>query len=68
MYLGHIISFEGVKVDPSKVAVMLDWPTPANVKSLWGFMDLTNFKHYRSIGGPLTQLLKKNGFFMDGRG
>lgn len=33
-YLGHIVSGKGVSPDPSKVQVMLQWPTPASVKGL----------------------------------
>lgn len=33
-YLGHIIYEEGVKVDPSKLHSILDWPRPKNVKFL----------------------------------
>ena len=33
-YLGHIISKEGVKVDPRNIQSMKEWPQPNNVSKL----------------------------------
>jgi hypothetical protein len=30
-YLGHIISEQGIKVDPEKIEAIRGWPTPRNV-------------------------------------
>lgn len=35
-YLGHLVSATGVAADPSKLEVMKAWPTPTNIKQLWG--------------------------------
>ena len=39
-YLGHIISNEGIFVDPEKIEAILNWPTPKNVTDVRSFMGL----------------------------
>ncbi|GJV70246.1 transposon Tf2-6 polyprotein, partial [Tanacetum coccineum] len=66
-YLRHVISVQGVAVDPSKIVAMQNWPIPTNIKQLRGFLGLTTyyrkfFKDFASLSRSLTQLLKKNSF------
>ncbi|XP_054820707.1 uncharacterized protein LOC129319639 [Prosopis cineraria] len=66
-YLGHVVAANGVSMDLSKVAAVQQWPTPANVSQLRGFLGLTGYYRrfihkYASIAQPLTRLLQKNGF------
>jgi hypothetical protein len=64
-YLGVIITPDGVKMDPSKVKTIIDWPTPKSVKQLQSFLGFANFyrrfiDNYSGITKPLTQLLHKD--------
>ena len=38
MYLGFVISADGLKMDPNKVKAFLEWPTPKNVGEVRSFM------------------------------
>ena len=51
LYLGHIISAQGVHMDPEKIRVIIEWPTPVNLTQLRGFLGLVG-----SIGGLLVDI------------
>ena len=42
-FLGHIVSGDGVKVDPGKTSVVRDWPTPTSVTHVRAFLGLCNY-------------------------
>lgn len=42
-YLGHVISYQGVSTDPSKIKDVMDWPEPDNATKLRGFLGLTGY-------------------------
>ncbi|GJP40908.1 hypothetical protein CLOM_g571 [Closterium sp. NIES-68] len=64
-FLGHIVSAQGVHVDPKKIEAVRTWKTPENVKELQQFLGFANYYNrfvpqYAKIAAPLTDLLKKN--------
>ncbi|XP_019240631.1 PREDICTED: uncharacterized protein LOC109220626 [Nicotiana attenuata] len=66
-YLGHIISAQGLSVDPAKIAAIQQWPVPRSVKDVRSFLGLAGYyrrfiHHYAAIAGPLLDLLRKDSF------
>ncbi|CAI7809425.1 unnamed protein product, partial [Closterium sp. NIES-54] len=64
-FLGHMVSAQGVHVDPKKIEAVRTWKTPENVKELQKFLGFANYYNrfvpqYAKIATPLTNLLKKN--------
>ena len=67
-FLGHIISEEGVKVDPTKIADVVNWKRPSNVTEIRNFLGLAGYyrrfvKDFSKIAGPLSSLTRKNEKF-----
>lgn len=62
-YLGFIISANGIKTNPSKVAAIQALKTPTTIKALRSFLGISGFyrrfiKDYAKIAKPLTLLLR----------
>ncbi|KAH6588894.1 hypothetical protein BASA50_010428 [Batrachochytrium salamandrivorans] len=70
-YLGYIISSNGIRMDPSKISAVQEWPTPRKVRDLQVFLGFTNFyrsliKDYSNMTCHLTKLFKKDSPFVWG--
>ncbi|KAJ9514950.1 hypothetical protein QJQ45_002759 [Haematococcus lacustris] len=42
-FLGHIISAQGISVDPCKVTAISEWPVPTSLKTLQSFLGAANY-------------------------
>ena len=61
VYLGHIVSKQGIEVDPKKVEVIRKWPKPRTVTDVRSFLGFTNYYRkfmfrYAQIAKPLNEL------------
>ena len=67
-FLGHVLSTEGIAVDPSKVKDVLDWLPPTTVTQIRSFLGLAGYyrrfiEGFSKISKPMTELLKKDKKF-----
>ncbi|KAJ8771673.1 hypothetical protein K2173_026850 [Erythroxylum novogranatense] len=68
IFLGHIVTGEGIQVDPSKVEAVLKWEAPRNVSEIRSFLGLVGYyrrfvEGFSLISAPLKKLLRKNVTF-----
>ena len=64
-FLGHIISREGLAVDPMKIEAIVKWESPKTVLEVRSFLGLTGYyrrfvKGFSSIAYPMTRLTRKD--------
>jgi hypothetical protein len=72
IYLGHIVGGGELKIDPSKIKVILDWPKPNNVIEVRIFLGASQYwrtfiVNFSSIAAPLHACDKHQASFPMGR-
>ncbi|KAL0537464.1 hypothetical protein IC582_026442 [Cucumis melo] len=68
-FLGHVVSSEGVSVDPTKIEAVTNWPRPSTVSEIRSFLGLVGYyrrfvEDFSRIASPLTQLTRKGTPFV----
>ena len=64
-FLGHLVSEEGIRVDPRKIEVIIEWKPSRNVTEVRSFLGLASYyrrfvKRFSMTRAPMTRLLQKN--------
>ena len=72
IFLGHVVSAQGVSVVPDKIQSILDWETPKSVKDVRSFLGLAGYyrrfiEGFSKLAKPMTDLLKKPGLLKKGK-
>jgi hypothetical protein len=67
--LGHVISPEGIMVDPAKVTEVLEWKPPMSVSHVRSFLGLDGYYrrlilNFSKIAKPMTKLSKKGNTYV----
>ena len=63
-FLGHVVSKEGISVDPVKIEAVSAWSAPKNVSEIRSFLGLAGYyrrfvEGFSKIAAPLTALTMK---------
>jgi hypothetical protein len=63
VFLGHVLTVEGVAVDPTKIEAVTEWQQPRNITDIRSFFGLAGYyrrfiENLSKIAKPMTELLK----------
>jgi len=68
VFLGHVISKDGIATDPDKTRAVTEWPVPRSLRDVRAFLGLAGYyrrfvEGFAAIAGPLHSMLGKGGKF-----
>ena len=61
VFLGHLVTQEGMKVNPDNISKVQDWPVPQNVREVESFLGFANYhrqhiRDYAKLTEPMYRL------------
>ena len=67
-FLGHVVSGDGISVDPDKTKAVMDWPRPMIVTKIRNFLGLADYyrrfiEGFARLSSPITKLTRKGEKF-----
>ena len=67
-FLGHVVSHQGISVDPAKIEAVLNWEAPKSVFEIRSFLGLAGYyrrfvQDFSRLAAPLTKLTRKGEKF-----
>ena len=65
LYLGYIVSRDGISADPAKIDAVKNFPQPFDVKSLRSFLGLASYyrrfiENFSKVASPFYALTRKD--------
>ena len=68
-FLSHVVSKQGVVVDPAKIEAVMKWEPPKNVTDVCSFLGLAGYyrrfvEGFSKLAMPMTRLTKKGEKFL----